>query len=96
MLRKSVVVAMFLTAFMGLSSAGAMASQPQGNGNAKQSDYCPGASGFTMMTASILPVDEAVRVDKNVNDWVCIKFLSTPDNASAGYVALDDHDRASN
>ena len=95
MLRRAAVVGMVFAALMGLSSVAASASPPQANGGPKGGGYCPAEGGFILVDAA--PFAEGMAVDGrgNNNGIACVKFLSTPANAAAHFVALDDRDRAS-
>jgi hypothetical protein len=90
MLRRTAILGTLLAAFMGLTSVGALAST-QANGSGGDSRYCTAEGGFVLVyTAST-----AADVAGNNNGLTCVKYLPTPDNASAQFVALDDRARAS-
>jgi hypothetical protein len=95
MLRRAAVVGTVLAALMGLSSVAASASPPAANGDPVSSRYCPAQGGFTLVT--VAPFAQAMAVDGTGNDngLACVKFLPTPDNATAQVVVMDDHDQGS-
>ena len=89
MLRRTAIIGTLLAAFMGLTSVGALASTQQANGSGNDSRYCVAQGGFVLVyTAS-------TAADGNNNGLTCVKYLPTPDNASAQFVAVDDRARAS-
>jgi hypothetical protein len=97
MLRRTAVLGMFLAAFMGLSSVGAMASPPAAaaNDGPNSARYCLSEGGFTLVNAASFTQALAVDGTGNDNGWACVKVLPTPDNAAAQVVAMDDRDRVS-
>jgi hypothetical protein len=89
MLRRTAVIGMFLAAFMGLSSVGAMAAPSEANNGQKGERSCA-EGGFTVMTTT--PFAEAMSVDSkgNANGLACVKI-----NNGSQVVAVDDREGGS-
>jgi hypothetical protein len=94
MLRRLAVLGVFVAGLLPLGAVGAMASTDGANGKAPGNvDFCVAQGGFTIQVINV--AGQTPRADRagNENGMVCVKVLSTPDNAARQFVVIDDHSR---